>query len=118
MERPGDETGLSELVERLERIRIEACADPLRIAALLEERQSILTRIQHSDAHTLDPETRTALCLRIRRVKERDAMVLAHLRDRAEELEQKVDPVLDGRRAARGYRSSEVATKRGGGRLA
>ena len=106
-------TTLHDLVARLE----DTWLDPSRagvgeVAALLEERQRILTAIQNADTQALDPETRQALRERVRAVYERDQHLRVALENRREELEKELGGVVRARGAVRGY-GGEPAARHG-----
>jgi Rad3-related DNA helicase len=110
---------LERLVKRLEATWVEpGSTDLAGLAAVLDERQRILSAIQNADATELSPETRDELARRIETVRERDQKLVAVLQNRRAETLKELDSALQARTAARGYRSIEEPEKKGYHRIA
>ncbi|MDH5490388.1 MAG: hypothetical protein OEY14_00295 [Myxococcales bacterium] len=95
-------------------LELERCAvDPERalpdqVERMLLHRQEILGRLQGADTSVLDPETLAELRRRLDAIRQRDERLLRVLLERHRELEEKLQEVLKGRTAVRGYRAADL----------
>ena len=112
---------LVELVAELERIEFdpERLSDPAYLDLQLARRQSIFDKLQSLDAARLDPATRATLLECTRALQERDRTLAHALELRRNELAEKLDSLVKGRSATRGYRPPAAeAEQKGGSRIA
>lgn len=106
-------SGILQWAAELEELSADmAGMEPAQIAAVLQKRQELLTKIQNADACDLGPETRRALKQRIDAVRQRDTKLLAAMKSNGIAALEKLNSVLHARSAARGYRGRRVRNKK------
>jgi hypothetical protein len=112
---------LVDLFGELDRIEFdpERLSDPDYVGLQLARRQEIFDKLQSLDAAHLDLATRAALLQRIHAIQERDRSLARALESHRNELAEKLNSLVQGRSATRGYRPSDAETNpKGGKRIA
>lgn len=97
-----------ELVDALAMIPLEEhLDDPEQLVQLMAERQAILVQIQQADTTALSGPERELLKARLQDVLERDAGLVAAMRELHEETRKQLEQLATGRAAVRGYGASD-----------
>lgn len=108
---------LVDLFGELDRIDFdpERLSDPAYLELQLARRQEIFDKLQSLDSAHLDLATRATLLQRIRALQERDRSLARALELQRNELAEKLNSLVQGRSATRGYRPPDAETDHKGG---
>jgi hypothetical protein len=99
---------LLSLVSLLEQESAElATADYEKVAAIVNRRREILSRINNAIAEGGVPGQRQQLAARIKAIFDRDSRLIVALQLQCDEIKKQLDNMVQARSAARGYRPGE-----------